>query len=110
MDRGCVAIEEIIELNGENASYYFSQAMNGTIRIKGKFIRDENGRLRPVLVKTSHRSAVACQPAAGETNSWGSVLPQLTALTEPSPYLEAKIKKNSWINNLCNRFRKILSG
>lgn len=66
-------VEEIIELNSENASYYMAQARQGIIKIRGKFIRDANGKLRPVLVKTFYQQLPTAQSLDVLEPSWGKV-------------------------------------
>ncbi len=106
MDHCWDKVEEIIELTGDNASYYFSQAMNGTIRIKGRFIRDENGKLRPVLVKTSYRPAIPYDVPASETRPWGVVPTQLSISPVPPP---PAVKKSKWFTYLLNWLGKLKS-
>ncbi|WP_149026688.1 hypothetical protein [Desulforamulus ferrireducens] len=69
-------MEEIIALTGEQASYYFSLAMKGNIRVKGKFIRDEKGQLRPVLVRTIFLPPEADNTAESKNHPWGLAVPE----------------------------------
>lgn len=46
-----VMFEELEKLTTENAANFISPSMYGQVKIKGKYIRDENGKLVPVLVK-----------------------------------------------------------
>lgn len=92
-------VEEIIELTGENASYYMSQAMQGTIKIRGKFIRDAQGKLRPVLVKTGYQQNPPAQVLASETPSWG-VAPMEFPIRRKKPKGVAL-----WINWFRNLFK-----
>lgn len=103
MDQNWDKVEEIIDLTDKDASYYFSQAMKGSIRIRGKFIRDENGKRRPVLVKTSYQPVPPDDNRLSETSPWG-VLPiqRSSAPVSSSPPL----KKNKWFVSLVNWFSK----
>lgn len=48
-------IEELEKLTEDNAADYLSPSIYGQAKIKGKFIRDETGKLVPVLVKTKRQ-------------------------------------------------------
>mgnify|MGYP000849920605 FL=1 len=56
-------IEEVEKLTEENASNFLAPSVYGQVKIKGKYIRDENGKLVPVLVKTRRQVQIQ-QPAA----------------------------------------------
>ncbi|OPZ75742.1 MAG: hypothetical protein BWY80_00006 [Firmicutes bacterium ADurb.Bin456] len=45
-------LEEVEKLTEENAADFLSPSVYGQVKIKGKYIRDEHGKLVPVLVKT----------------------------------------------------------
>ncbi|MDO7785780.1 hypothetical protein [Desulforamulus aquiferis] len=47
-------MEEIFELSDNRAVNLFLQPVEGQVKIRGRFVRDEGGKLRPVLVKTSY--------------------------------------------------------
>lgn len=96
MDKQESRKEEIIALTGEQANYYFSLAMNGDIRIKGKFIRDKNGQLRPVLVRTTFLPPEAKEAAETPNHPWGIV--------RPSPAR----KKGSWLSNIFSWTQKFI--
>jgi hypothetical protein len=55
-------IEEVEKLTEENASDFLAPSVYGQVKIKGKFIRDEQGKLVPVLVKTRRQVQIQ-QPA-----------------------------------------------
>lgn len=50
-------IEELEKVTEENASNFLSPSVYGQAKVKGKFIRDENGKLVPVLVKTKRQAS-----------------------------------------------------
>lgn len=60
-------IEEVEKLTEENASNFLAPSVYGQVKIKGKFIRDEHGKLVPVLVKT-RRQVENRQPGAVQGN------------------------------------------
>jgi len=43
---------ELEKLTNDKAENYLSPSIHGQVKIKGKFIRDENGKLVPILVRT----------------------------------------------------------
>lgn len=86
-------VEEIIELNSESASNYMSQARQGTIKIRGKIIRDASGKLRPVLVKTCYQQSSITHALALEP-SWGAAPTEEPIKTENSMGFFLKLIKN----------------
>lgn len=60
-------IEEVEKLTEENASNFLAPSVYGQVKIKGKYIRDEHGKLVPVLVKTRRQVKVQ-QPGAVQGN------------------------------------------
>ncbi len=94
MEKQWSRVEEIIALTCEQADYYFSLAMNGDIRVKGKFIRDENGRLRPVLVKTTFLPPVSQAVPESKSHSWGAAA--------------ASSKKSNWLGQFIKWTRKLI--
>lgn len=55
-EKSWAIIEELEKLTQENAANFLSPSMYGQVKIKGKYIRDENGKLIPVLVKTKQQA------------------------------------------------------
>jgi len=49
-------IEELEKLTQENAANFLAPYMHGQAKVKGKYIRDENGKLIPVLVRTKRQA------------------------------------------------------
>lgn len=105
MDKKRDTVEEIIELTGDNEAYYLSQATSGAIKIRGKFIRSETGRLRPVLVKTSYSPLQTVITPGMENPSWRPAK-QHSGVT-PSTFLAASRYKK-WYESLLNWVRKFL--
>lgn len=50
-----VIVEEIEQLTEENANKFLSPSVYGQAKIKGKYIRDKNGKLLPVLVRVERQ-------------------------------------------------------
>lgn len=47
--------EELENLTNEKASNFFLPSMFGQVKVKGKFVRDLDGKLVPVLVKNTRK-------------------------------------------------------
>lgn len=56
VDKRWAIVEELEKLTEENAADFLSPSMYGQVKVKGKYIRDENGKLVPVLVKTKRQA------------------------------------------------------
>ncbi|ABO51306.1 hypothetical protein Dred_2802 [Desulforamulus reducens MI-1] len=107
MNQGWCRVEEIIDLTGDSAKSCFSQAMHGDIRIKGKFMRDNTGKLRPVLVKTSYHPSIEDEPLFQMPKvQEPMVIP--TALSAPLTLPSKPVQKNNGLTFLVNLIRKWL--
>lgn len=51
VDKRWGILDEVEKLTEENAANFLSPSVYGQVKIKGKYIRDDQGKLVPVLVK-----------------------------------------------------------
>ena len=96
-------IEEVEKLTEENASDFLAPSVYGQVKIKGKFIRDEQGKLVPVLVKTRRQVQIQ-QPATLRMKRKRSGNPKKIARAlstgSNSGYTRFYVSyQNSWLNS-----------
>ncbi|MDD4237499.1 MAG: hypothetical protein PHT62_02915 [Desulfotomaculaceae bacterium] len=82
-DKKLTILSDLEKLTKEKAENFLSPSIHGQVKIKGKFIRDENGRLVPILVRTTREgtpvqtvrlSVTDLKPPAPERNGrWGGL-------------------------------------
>ncbi|AEF93421.1 hypothetical protein Desca_0529 [Desulfotomaculum nigrificans CO-1-SRB] len=109
MDKRWDIIEEIFELTGEHAANCLAQPLSGSVRIKGKFIRGENGRLRPVLVKTTYLPVYNTPDPEAETNPWSIVTPSASTTANSGPLVKQHHKQHKWYSALFSRFQEFIT-
>lgn len=77
---------EIEELTKDNPNNYLISSLTGQVSLRGKFVRDENGKLKPVLLNINQH-----QPLP--QTEWGTITDVTNGpKKEPAPWYRRWLK------------------
>lgn len=93
--------EEIISFDDVSVNRIFTNTSQEKIKIRGRCIRDQYGRLRPVLIKTLYQSVK-------ETNLY--VQENTSCWSTSAPYAKSELKENkssNWFNTTWGKLQRL---